>query len=297
MNGEMNNKRRAGCGKAGKRFALRHPRGAAADACEHDALRHFRNRQLALQSRGGGGESRHARGERIGNIPPVQPAQLLGQRREDRQIAGMQPRHVVFRRIGGDNLGLDLIERQRRSVDDARIFRAELREISRHDRAGIEADRATRDQLAPTHGDEVGCAGAGADEMYGHCAAPELASAQVATPTTRRDAIRRDDGPAAASAAASASEGTPVSAKTRSDRVATRAPAALSAASAIGIMRTPNVDAAVAMPVSASLAVLVAIAFSSAALMPARSSAAQIAASMSAAAAPRLQPIPATIMV
>src|SRR6516164_2849164 len=296
MNGEMNNKRRAGCGKAGKRFALRHPRGAAADAREHDALRHFRNRQLALQSGGGGGESRHARGERVGNIPPVKAAQLLGQRREDRQIAGMQPRHVVSRRISGDKLGLDLIERQRRSVDDARILRAELHEIPRHDRAGIEADRATRDQLAPTHSDEVGCAGAGADEMYGHCAAPELASAQVAAPTTRRDAIRRDDGPAAASAAASASDGTPMSASTRSDRVVTRVPAALSSASGTNMMPTPNVDAAVAIPASASLAVLVAIAFSSAALTPARASAARIAASISAAAAPRLQPIPAKIM-
>src|SRR6516165_9948128 len=296
MNGEMNNKRRAGCGKAGKRFALRHPRSAAADAREHYALRHFRNRQLALQSRGGGGESRHARGERVGNIPPVKAAQLLGQRREDRQIAGMQPRHVMSRRISGDKLGLDLIERQRRGVDDARIFRAKAQQLAWHDRAGKEADRTARDQLASAHGDEVGCAGAGADEMHGHCAAPELATAQVAAPTTRRGAIRRDDGPAAASAAASASEGTPVSAKTRSDRVATRAPAALSAASAIGIMRTPNVDAAVAMPASVSLAVLVAIAFRSAARMPARASAARIAASMSTAAAPRLQPIPATIM-
>ena len=47
-------------------------------------------------------------------------------------------------------------------------------------------------------------------------------SAQVAEPTTSRGLIRRADGPAAASAAASATEGTPVSANTRSERVSAR---------------------------------------------------------------------------
>src|SRR5262249_32194297 len=209
---------------------------------------------------------------------------------------GLQPRDVMSRRIGSDKLRLDLIERQRRGVDDTRILRAKAQQLAGHDRAGIEADRTTGDELASTQRDEVGCARAGGDEMHGHCTAPELASAQVAAPTTRRGAIRRDDGPAAASAAASASDGTPVSATTRSDRVATRVPAALSSASVTNMMSMPNVDAAVPMPASASLALLVAIALSSAALMPARASAARIAASISAAAAPRLQPIPAMIM-
>jgi hypothetical protein len=53
----------------------------------------------------------------------------------------------------------------------------------------------------------------------------EVASAQVAEPITKRWLISRADGPAAASAAASATDGTPISASTRSDFVAVRAPA------------------------------------------------------------------------
>ena len=46
-----------------------------------------------------------------------------------------------------------------------------------------------------------------------------VASAQVAGPTATRGAIRRAPGPAAASAAASDTDGTPVMASTRSERV------------------------------------------------------------------------------
>jgi len=104
------------------------------------------------------------------------------------------------------------------------------------------------------------------------------------------------EGPAAAKAAASASDGTPKSARTRLERVATRSPTALSSACGISVMRRPSFAAAAAMPASPCFAVLVAIAVRSSALIPARVSAARMAASMSGAAAPRLQPIPATIM-
>src|SRR5579871_6174173 len=122
----------------------------------------------------------------------------------------MQARDIVSHRSGSDELGLDLVERQWRGVDDAGVLWAKLKQRARHDRARIEADRTAGDQLAPAHGDEVGGAGTRADEMHGHGALSEMASAQVALPTTQRDAMRRDDGPAAASAAASASDGTPV---------------------------------------------------------------------------------------
>src|SRR5262249_2885378 len=230
------------------------------------------------------------------NAAPVEPAQLFGQRREDRQITGMQPCHVVSSAVGADKFSLDLVERQRRGIDDARVLRTKAEQLARHDRAGIKADWAARDQLASAHGDEIGRAGTGADEVHGHGAASDLASAQVAAPTTSLAAIKRDAGPVAARAAASASDGTPVSANTRSDRVCTRAPAALSSASVIGMILRPSVAAVAAIPGSAALALPVAIALRSAASIPAWASAARIAASMSAAPAPRRQPIPATIM-
>ena len=39
---------------------------------------------------------------------------------------------------------------------------------ARHQRAGVEADGAARDEIAAAQGNEIGRAGAGADEMNGH---------------------------------------------------------------------------------------------------------------------------------
>src|SRR5262245_24503185 len=108
--------------------------------------------------------------------------------------------------------GLDRIERERRGVDDARGLRTIGKQLPWHDRAGIEADLAARDQLAPAHGDEVGGARPRADEMHGHGASPLKTSAQVTGPTAMRGRMSVDLGPPAASAAASATDGTPLSA-------------------------------------------------------------------------------------
>ena len=182
----MDGERRAGRGEGGERLAFRHARGAAGDAGQHHALRHFRHGQLAAERGGGGGEGRHARRQRVGDAAPLEPAQLLGERAADREVAGMQPRHVLAGRVRRHELGLDLVERHRRGVDDARARRAMRQQLRRHDRAGIEADRAARDQVASAQGDEVGGARPGADEMHGHGVASSLASAQVTGPTTMR---------------------------------------------------------------------------------------------------------------
>jgi hypothetical protein len=71
----------------------------------------------------------------------------------------MQPRDVLAGRMGGDIFGLDLVERHRRGVDKTGILRAPVEHLARHDRAGIEADRAAREQIAPAHGDEIGAPG------------------------------------------------------------------------------------------------------------------------------------------
>ena len=105
------------------------------------------------------------------------------------------------------------------------------------------------------------------------------------------------DGPAAASAAASATEPTPVSASTRSECVSTRSPASARFDSGTMTTRTPSFSAAARMPASALFASMVAITSSASAVICARASAARIAASMSGADVPRLHPMPATIMV
>ena len=171
----------------------------------------------------------------------------------------MQPRHVEALVVRGDELRLDLVERHRRGVDDPRAGRAIGQQLLRHERAGVEADRAARDQIAAAHGDEVGRARPRADEMHGHGASPVIASAQVAGPTATRGASSRAPGPPAASAAASETDGTPVSASTRSDRVTARAPAASKSACGTTTSFTPRSDAAAAMPGSPPFADEVAI--------------------------------------
>ena len=130
----------------------------------------------------------------------VEPPELLGERAVDREVAGLQPRHVMAGRMRRHELRLDLVERQRRGVDDARARRAMSEQGARHDRAGIEADRATRHEVAAAERDEVRSARPGADEMHRHRASsgfgqragdrPDrqyVAESSLARRTTRRE--------------------------------------------------------------------------------------------------------------
>jgi len=91
---------------------------------------------------------------------------------------------------------------------------------------------------------------------------PELSPAQVAAPITSRGPISRAAGPAAASAAASATDGTPVSANTRLDLVCVRSLADFSSLSGTNTTLTPKCAAAVSIPASSCLAAIVAMALS-----------------------------------
>src|SRR5215468_5505695 len=209
----------------------------------------------------------------------------------------MQPCHVKARHVRIDERRLDFVKGQRRRIDDAGIGGTMREQLTGHDRAGIEADRTARDQVASAHRNEVRRTRPCADEMYHHGVSPVSASAQVAEPTAIRGAISLATGPPAARAAASATDGTPASATTRSDRVLTRAQAATRSPCDINASRTPIATAASAMPGSWHLAADVAIRQSSDAATPARANASMIAASISAARTPFRHPIPATIMV
>ena len=99
-----------------------------------------------------------------------EPADLLGDGAVERRVAGMHPRDVLAAFMRRRHLGDDLVERQRRRVDDPRTLGRGLDDLRGHQRAGIEADRAALDQAQAAHGDQVGRAGTGADEMHGHAA-------------------------------------------------------------------------------------------------------------------------------
>src|ERR1700722_15177698 len=80
-----------------------------------------------------------------------------------------------------DEFGGDGVEVERRGVDHARALRAERDDLARYQRTREQAHRATRDQVLSAHGDQVGRARAGADEMHGHGAtSSDMAAAAVA---------------------------------------------------------------------------------------------------------------------
>ena len=95
VDGEVDGERGAGGAEGRQRLARRHRRGAAGDAGEHQALRHLRDGQLAAERGGGGGEGRHAGRQRVGDAAALEPADLLGDGAPDREVAGVQPRHVL----------------------------------------------------------------------------------------------------------------------------------------------------------------------------------------------------------
>src|SRR5215472_16327630 len=209
----------------------------------------------------------------------------------------MQPRQVEARGVRFNKLRLDFIERQRRRINNAGIAGTLREQFARHDRAGVEADRTTRDQVSPAYRDKVRRTGPRSDEMHRHRAASVSASAQVAGPTAMRGTMSRAAGPPAPRAAVSATDGAPVSAVTRSDRVTARPPAITRSPCGIRTSGTPIADAAAAMPGSLPLALDVARRPSCEVATPSRANAAAIAASISAARAPLRHPMPATIMV
>ncbi len=124
MDRKMDRQRCARRGEGCEPLAFGHGRGAARHAGEHDALRDLGNGQFAADRGGGGGESGNARRQRVGNAAAFQPAELLGERAENRQVARLQARHVEALVVRRHELGLDLVERERRRVDDARTLGA-----------------------------------------------------------------------------------------------------------------------------------------------------------------------------
>ena len=175
MNGESG----AGGGEGSEVFSCGHRRGAAGGAGQHHRLRDFGQRQFFCQRGGSGSEGRNAGRNGEGNLDRGKPPQLFAERAPDRQIAGMQPRDVLTLLGGPCHLRDDLVERHRRGIENTRAGRAEVEQRFRHQRSGIETDRARRDQVAAAQRDEIGRAGAGADEVNRHGPSP-MAMAQVA---------------------------------------------------------------------------------------------------------------------
>src|SRR6266478_5804290 len=228
------------------------------------------------------------------NSRPRTAAELLGQRTVNRQVPRMKPRHIEARSMGIYVFALDLIEGHCRAVDEACPRRTVREQVGRHQRAGVQTHGASREDVAAADGDEIGGPGAGADEMYRHVRSPS-ARAQVTGPTATLGASNRAFGPAAANAAASATECTFSVSMDRAERVNVRASAASNAFCAISTSGTPRAAAAATMPDSAPFTAGTAIRPSRWAASRLCSNAASMADSTCAAEIALRQPTPATI--
>src|SRR3954452_9233371 len=130
---------------------------------------------------------------------------------------------------GGD-LRDDLIKRERRGVDDPRPGRAMRQYAFGDKRAGIETDRTGGDEVAAAQCQQIRGARPRADEMHRHAPPPSaIAAVAVRSCETTRVAINRAPGPAAASAAASATDPVPNLSATSFDRVGVSMPTSISA--------------------------------------------------------------------
>ena len=95
LDGEMQHHGRAGRGEVGKRLARRHGGGPPAGPSQHEGLRHLGQGQLALERSCRRGEGRNAGRQGIRNVKRIEAAKLLADGAVDREIAGMEPRHVL----------------------------------------------------------------------------------------------------------------------------------------------------------------------------------------------------------
>ena len=143
-------------------LVVRHRRRLHRGSRQDHRLRDARQRQLPLQNgrrrRVGG----NAGNDLVCNAQGVETAHLLAGRAVERRVARMHARHVPAFGMGRRDLSRDLVERHRRGVHDPRPRRGVRDHRRRHQRSGVEADRASR------NGQQVGSAGPGADEPDRH---------------------------------------------------------------------------------------------------------------------------------
>src|SRR3984893_4024731 len=202
----------------------------------------------------------------------------------------MQARNILILTIRAQKFAADLIEAHRRRIDDAGALGTMYEQRPGHERAGEEANGRTGDEIAAAQSIKIGGARPRAAEVNGHGSfLPAIA--QLASPSLMRATSRTDEGPAPASAAASAIDGSPNIRITLGEFVATRKEACRKTCGSRKTSGRPSAFAALARPASLFLASCV----NRAAGAPAQDAAATARSTIAAIASleqPALQPMP-----
>src|SRR5579875_1416273 len=123
--------------------------------------------------------------------------------------------------MGAREFGDDPVKAHRSRIDDAGALGAIFEQGLRNERACVKANGRLGDKITPAQSDEIGSAWPRTNEMNGH-GSLVAAIAQLAPPSLIRETRRMEDGPAPASAAVSAMDGSPNSSVTFSERVTLR---------------------------------------------------------------------------
>ena len=137
-------------------------------AGEDDGLAHPGEGELAFEGGGSRGIRRHPRGHVERDPECVKPPHLLPDCTVERGIPGVHARDVLAVRVRRLHLGDDLFEGHRRGVEHPGTFGCALDHLARHERTREEHDGTRLDEPPAAHRDELGIAGAGANEMDRH---------------------------------------------------------------------------------------------------------------------------------
>ena len=143
-------------------------RGFAGMAGQNQRLADPRQGQFPAQHRRPGKGSSHPRHHLIRNPQPVQFADLLADGTIQGRIAGMHPRHIQPLFMGGVQAGDDLFQTQIRGIDDLCCRVGRQHDFFRHQRTGVQHQRAFADQPPTLDGNQFGIAGTGPDKVDGH---------------------------------------------------------------------------------------------------------------------------------
>ena len=167
---EMDGQRRLRAGEVLERFGLGHGGRLLRHAGEDERLCHAGDGQFLAECGGSGDIGGHAGDNLVGDRIGAQAPDLFGDGAIERGVAGMHARHVLPARMGGDDLGMGFVQRHCGSVEHLCPFRCPGDHCGGYERAGIEADRAARDEPRALECQELGVPGPRTDEIDGHVA-------------------------------------------------------------------------------------------------------------------------------
>ena len=139
---------------------------AARHAGDDNGLRYIGQSILRVEGRGGAGEGGHAGGHVVGHAHLVQLIHLLPDGAVEGGVAGVEPDGGLALPLGLLHDGEHLLQGHGRAVVHGAALLAALQQGRVHQGTGIDDHVGLSQQPGAPQGDEIRCAGTGADKVY-----------------------------------------------------------------------------------------------------------------------------------